>query len=248
MAKTIAEWTASDVAPAQDKPLRWLSERHFFRDPVRPVYSDADLFFAPADGIILYQRIVDPAEALVEIKGVSYSLRQALRDPSFDQRCLVIGIFMTAYDVHINRIPYAGSLSWRELPSIESHNRPMLEVEEMLLGGRQHAAGHADYLFTNQRMVNTIRVARLGLSYHLLQIADYDVATILPFNQHQSQPVQQNQRFSQIRFGSQVDLILPLTPAFDYQILLADGLHIEAGIDPLIRLRPLTTPDPRTVR
>lgn len=245
MAQTIEQWTESDVTRARERPLRWLSERHFFRDPVRPIYSDASLFFAPADGIIIYQSIVDPGEPLVEIKGVSYTLRQALRDPEYSHRSLVIGIFMTAYDVHINRIPYAGSLSFRELPAIASHNRPMLAVEEMLLGGRQHAdghvAGHADYLFTNQRMVNRVAVPALGLTYQLLQIADYDVSTILPFSQHQAQPVHQNQRFSQIRFGSQVDLIVPLTPAFDYEILLPNGLHVEAGIDPLIRLHPTAT-------
>ena len=238
MAKTLHDWIATDVGPARDRPLRWLSERHFFRDPIRPIYMDASLFFAPADGVILYQQIVDPTEPLVEIKGRSYTLRQAMRDNDFNQKCLVIGIFMTAYDVHINRIPYAGRLSYRELPAIDTCNRPMLEVEESLMRGHLQSVSDADYLFTNQRMLNCVRVASLGLSYYLLQIADYDVATILPFNLGQAQPVYQNERFSQIRFGSQVDLIIPVVPGLNLELLQSDALHVEAGVDPLVRIVP----------
>ena len=34
--KTLEEWLHGDVAPVRQKPLRWLSERHFFRDPATP--------------------------------------------------------------------------------------------------------------------------------------------------------------------------------------------------------------------
>ena len=42
MAKTLHEWLQTDVARVRAKPMRWLSERYFFRDPSRAVYSDAD--------------------------------------------------------------------------------------------------------------------------------------------------------------------------------------------------------------
>jgi phosphatidylserine decarboxylase len=54
MAKTLHDWLSSDVAAVRDKPLRWLSEHYFFRDPSRLNYSDPAYFFAPADGVILY--------------------------------------------------------------------------------------------------------------------------------------------------------------------------------------------------
>lgn len=236
MAMPVAEWVRQDVRRARRHPLKWLSETYFFRDPVRGTCTDPDHFFAPADGILLYQRDLAPEEPLCEIKGCPYTLREAMRMPDLRGRCLVIGIFMTLYDVHVNRVPYSGLLSYRELPPIQSHNQPMLAVEQALLHGHPFPSDDADYLLLNQRMLNTVRVARLGLSYRMLQIADYDVATILPFHLRQNQPVFQNQRFSQIRFGSQVDLILPCQPAYAYELLQPDGYHVQAGIDPLIRL------------
>src|SRR5262245_11022463 len=101
MAKTIRDWLDQDVAPVRDQPLSWLSQYHFFRDPSRSMYSDLGYFFSPADGIILYQRFVRADEGIVEIKGKAYSLREALRDPSYDKDSLVIGIFMTFFDVHV---------------------------------------------------------------------------------------------------------------------------------------------------
>src|SRR5262245_28062117 len=115
MAKKIETWVEEDVVPFRDKPLAWLSEYQFFRDPSRPTYSDLRYFFSPADGVILYQRVVQADQSLVDIKGKAYSLQEALRDPSFAQECLVVGIFMTFFDVHVNRIPYPGRLSYREL-------------------------------------------------------------------------------------------------------------------------------------
>src|SRR5215208_3162480 len=111
MSKSLTEWIEHDVAPISEKPLRWLSSQYFFRDPPRPAYSDTSYFFAPADGIVLYQKEVAPGEPLLDIKGKSYSLREAMRDEHFDRTCLVVGTFMTFYDVHVNRVPYPGRLS-----------------------------------------------------------------------------------------------------------------------------------------
>ena len=102
MAKSFKEWAASDVDAGRRMSIRSLSEDFFFRDPIRPRYSDSNYLFSPADGVILYQRIVAADEPLVEIKGREYTLRQAVRNDDFRARSLVIGIFMTTYD-GINR-------------------------------------------------------------------------------------------------------------------------------------------------
>src|SRR5439155_13119068 len=62
--------------------------------------------------------------------------------------------------------------------------------------------------------------------------------TITPFQLSQNWPVSQGQRFSQIRFGSQVDLIIPLTPGRDFALTQAMGTHVEAGVDTLVRIGP----------
>lgn len=237
MSKTVQEWLEEDVEPVRDKPLGWLSQYHFFRDPARPTYSDDSYFFSPADGIILYQTEVHADQPLVQIKGRPYSLRDAMRDPDYARPSLVIGIFMTFYDVHVNRIPYRGRLSYKLLDPIDSCNLPMLEVEHDLLTGLGASLQNAAYLHSNQRMLNRVDSIELGQAYYILQIADYDVDSILPFQLKQNQPCEQGGRFSQIRYGSQVDLIVPLAPRFEYQPTQRTGSHVEAGIDTLIAIR-----------
>jgi len=236
MAKSLREWVETDVQHQKDKPLKWISEEHFFRDPSRPVYSDCSYFFSPADGIILYQRVVEPDECIVDIKGESYSLRAAMQDDVFDKTSLVIGIFMTMYDVHINRIPYSGVLSYKELDPITTFNQPMLDVERDLVDGLTIDLNKADYLHNNQRMLNRIYAPDLHQHYYVLQIADYDVDHITPFNLRQNAVMSQNRRFSQIRFGSQVDLIIPISDGYRFEPVQEVGTHVEAGIDPLVSI------------
>lgn len=236
MAKSLHEWLESDVALIRDKPMRWLSEQYFFRDPSRAVYSDMSFFFPPADGVILYNRVVSPHEAILNIKGISYSLKSAMRNNDFTAQCLVIGIFMTFYDVHINRVPYAGRLSYCELDTIDTYNHPMIDVEKDILNEIAPYTRNAEYLLTNQRVINKVFSQDLGQHYYVLQVADYDVDCITPFNLRQNQPFAQNQRFSQIRYGSQVDLIIPLSKRFDFEPLIDTGMHIEAGVDPLVKI------------
>ena len=216
--------------------MRWLSEQYFFRDPSRAIYSDSTYFFPPADGIILYSKEVDSVEDIIEIKGKPYTLREAMRNDAYSQKSLVIGIFMTFYDVHINRIPYAGHLCYRELDSIDTYNYPMIEVEKDLLDEVVPYARNAGYLFNNQRVINRIFNLDLKQYYYVLQVADYDVDSITPFKLKQNQPFAQNQRFSQIRYGSQVDLIIPLSEHFEFEPLLQPGMHVEGGVDPLVRI------------
>src|SRR6266480_1409609 len=240
MAKNLGEWVDSDVRSRQEKGLKWLSEEYFFRDPARPIFSDSTYFFAPADGILLYQQTVMPDDPIVEIKGKAYSLRDAMRDPFYDHQSMVIGIFMTFFDVHVNRIPFAGRLWYEELEAIHTYNHPMLPVEKSLVQDLCINLNQAGYLHSNQRMINKIYAPELGQHYYVLQIADYDVDSITPYQLKQNRPFAQNQRFSQIRYGSQVDLIVPLrdplTVRFRFVPNLEPGMHVEAGVDPLIQI------------
>lgn len=236
MAKTLGEWLDCDVHPVKDRPVRWLSQNHFFRDPIRPIYSDSSYFFSPADGIILYQKQVSPDDCVVDIKGKTFSLQDAMRDPSYDRESLVIGVFMTFYDVHVNRIPFAGRLSYRELECLDTYNYPMLDVEKSIVQDLRIRMNSAHYLHNNQRMLNRIYASDLDQYYYILQIADFDVDSIIPFELKQNQPCEQNQRFSQIRYGSQVDLIVPLSERYEFALTQEAGTHVEAGIDTLIRI------------
>src|SRR5438445_713385 len=41
MPKKLQDWLDTDVRPFRDKPLTWLSQYHFFRDPIRPTVLPA---------------------------------------------------------------------------------------------------------------------------------------------------------------------------------------------------------------
>ncbi len=236
MTKTLQEWLKTEVEEVSSKSLRWLSEQYFFRDPTRPMFSDTTYFYPPADGIILYAKQVAADQSIVDIKGKPYSLQMAMRDSDYHKESLVIGIFMTFYDVHINRIPYAGRLSYKELEAITTYNCPMLDVEKDIVNNISPYTNKAEYLFNNQRVLNRVYSMDLQQYYYILQIADYDVDCITPFRLKQNEHFAQNQRFSQIRYGSQVDLIIPLSDSFEFEPLIDEGMHVEAGVDPLVKV------------
>ncbi len=70
---------------------------HFFRDPERiPTADDRDVV-SPADGKVILLESVD---------GTRFTQSPSLK----------ISIFMSVFDVHVNRIPVSGSSAWRALP------------------------------------------------------------------------------------------------------------------------------------
>ena len=234
MAQTLKEWLGGEVKELQKLPVGELSNTFFFRDPLRPNYIDNEHFYSPADGTILYQKVVNPGEAVVEIKGVNYTLQDVMGDDEFDKPALVIGIFMSFYDVHINRVPYGGILRYELLEPIESTNKPMLAIEKDILNQTINP-NNLDYLKYNERMRNEVYIPSLNYKYYMLQIADEDVNVIAPFK-HQGELCMQNERFSLIRWGSQVDLVLPLDDRFDFEVLLDDAMHVNAGLDKLVKI------------
>lgn len=236
MAKTLEEWLDSDVAELLKLPTGDLSNTFFFRDPPRTNFINNEYFFSPADGTILYQKfITNPKDPVVEIKGVNYTLQDVMCDPTYDTPSLVIGIFMSFYDVHINRIPYSGVLKYDPIESIESTNKPMLALEKDILN-KAINPNNLDYLKNNERMFNEIYSPALDYSYYLIQIADEDVDVIAPFVKYQNTYLTQNERFSLIRWGSQVDLVLPLDERYNFELVHPVTTHVEAGVDTLVKL------------
>jgi len=217
--------------------IKALMEQHpeeFFRDPNRPIFHNDSYFYSPADGIVLYTYLGKVKTKLFDIKGKPFTIKDLIGQ-ELDGKFIVVGIFMTAEDCHINRMPYSGFLKYWQLPPIKTKNLPMLHEEEDLLKGiLKH--NDMEYLFYNERVINKIRT-KLGFDYWVVQIADFDVDTITPFFLKQNQFVQQNERFSMIRFGSQLDIVLPVLPKFKYSFLVKPLVHVLAGIDPLVEIR-----------
>src|SRR3546814_19547555 len=96
----ISDWS-SDVCSSD---LGWLMVMAtiwvlaFFRDPVRAVPQDERAIVAPADGLVtLIQRVPPPRE-------------MAGPDGLGDQPMIRVSIFMSVFDVHINRTPKGGTV------------------------------------------------------------------------------------------------------------------------------------------
>ena len=238
MAEKLEDWLNGEVAELSKLSVGELSNTFFFRDPLRPTYIDSEHFYSPADGTILYQKIVLPGapccENIVEIKGKNYTLQDVMGDKDYNKPSLVIGIFMSFYDVHINRIPYSGTIKYNRLEPIESTNKPMLAVEKDILNNVINP-NNMDYLKYNERVLNTIYNSFLDYTYYIVQIADEDINVIAPFKQ-QGDLCTQNERFSLIRWGSQVDLVLPIDNRYQFELLLKETMHINAGLDKLIKI------------
>jgi phosphatidylserine decarboxylase len=236
MAQYLEDWLESEVEELSKLEVGELSNTFFFRDPMRPNYIDYQHFYSPADGVILYQKFIqDATEPIVEIKGMNYTIQDVLGDKRYNKPSLVIGIFMSFYDVHINRIPYSGILQYKALDPIESTNKPMLAIEKDILNAAINP-NNLEYLKYNERMWNKIYSPQLDYTYYLVQIADEDVNVIAPFINDQNAPVSQNERFSLIRWGSQVDLVLPLDERYDFDLVLEDEMHVNAGLDKLVKI------------
>jgi phosphatidylserine decarboxylase len=230
------QWIEKYAKPFWKKSTELQDYQLFMRDDPRPVILDPTAFYSCADGIILYNKIVKNAQEKVEVKGVPYSVDDIMGKDLIDGPCLICGVFMTFADVHINRVPYTSTIEYERLDPIATMNMTMDNEEEQIFGtkvphGRKVSGVQNQYLFNNARMLNTFYVPEKDYKYYIVQVADYDVNTILPFATKQKDKMLQGDRFSFIRWGSQCDLILPLRKDLKIQPLIEADMHVEAGID-----------------
>lgn len=236
MAQTLERWLETIVNVQKETGAANIGNFYFHRDPFRPIFRDKKAFYSPADGTILYQKDVEPDDAIVEIKGRNFTTKELLGDEYFDQRAYVVGVFMTFYDCHVNRIPYDGIIRWKKLEPISTSNYPMMAIETGLLDALNVNPDDLDYLFWNERTVNEVYIPHLNYHYYVVQIADIEVDVISHFVE-QEEFVPQNYRFGEIRYGSQVDLVLPYPMPFEIEQVFEDHVHVEAGVDKLIKFK-----------
>lgn len=239
MSLSIAEWVETEVNPIKQKySKREMAEQFFFRNELRPHRIDESLFFSPADGIILNQKIVNSREQLMEVKGVKYTLRDAFQDPYFDggnKLYMIMDIFLTYYNVHYTKLPYTGIINYYPVDPIISNNKPMVFLENKLLQGIIDFS-KCDFTFLNERVIVEVRCPMLyGYTYYLINIADSDINTIIIYPE-EGDILIQNSSLGQIRYGSQVSFVLPLSKHFDFKFCEEVGRVVKAGVDPLVKI------------
>ena len=163
---------------------------YFFRDPDRVTPVTEGGVISPADGRVVYARMVDS-------------------NPFISGACIKIGIFMSVFNVHVNRIPQSGTIKKilyqpgkfysanKNVASIQNeHNAVILETEQ------------------NQKIC-FVQIAGLIARRIICEI-------------HEEDAVVCGQRFGLICFGSRVDVYLPLNTKV--QVSVGDKVSAGASI------------------
>ena len=150
----------------------------FFRDPIRTTPQDPKLIVSPADGLVTMVVKVPPPAELAGANGLT------------DAEMTRISIFMSVFDVHINRSPIAGRV--RKIAYVPGKflNADLDKASED--NERQHFLIERDD----------------GVKIGFTQIAGLLARRILAFVK-EGDVVASGERVGLIRFGSRVDVYLP---------------------------------------
>ncbi len=159
----------------------------FFRDPIRTTPMGEGLIVAPADGMVTMIAIVAPPRELAGEDGLG------------EEPLTRVSIFMSVFDVHINRAPISGRIARVVYIAGKFLNADLDKASDE--NERQHI------------LVEGTDGTRVGFT----QIAGLVARRIVPWIKA-GDHVTAGQRVGLIRFGSRVDVYLPAGTAS--QVLL----------------------------
>jgi len=152
----------------------------FFRNPIFDIQRNDKQVLAPADGKVVVIEDADEPEYL-------------------KSRRKQVSIFMSPVNVHVNRMPVAGSISYAKYHP-----------------GKYLVAWHPKSSTENER---TTIVAKMKNGNEILfrQIAGA-LARRIKYYVKEGQPLQQGDEFGFIKFGSRVDVFLPLDAKINVKV------------------------------
>ncbi|MDO8136116.1 MAG: phosphatidylserine decarboxylase family protein [Candidatus Brocadiales bacterium] len=169
---------------------------YFFRDPERVILRSNSRLLSPADGRV------------VEIASVK-------EDDFLKGEALKIGVFMSLFDVHVNRMPCSGRVEFL------AHRN-----------GRFFDARSPEASIRNECKLIGL-VADGGKKFLVKQIAGLVARRIVcPLNI--GDHLEQGQRFGMVKFGSRVELYIPKDQPV--HIRVREGQKVKAGITVLAEL------------
>jgi len=205
----------------------------FFRDPPRSAPLLPGLV-SPADGTVVYVQQVAPGEPVVSIKQDVAATIEDLVRTDIEGTKLVIGIFMSPFDVHYNRSPLTATVDFVQHHPSLGKNRHMGPMHRRILLGRAPYYADSVHIVQNERTVTRFlaRYREVELSYYVVQIGARTVNGIDSYFSP-GEEVARGQTFGMIRIGSQVDLIVPWRAEFE--TLVRPGDKVRAGETVLVR-------------
>lgn len=167
-----------------------LTMLRFYRIPFRKTNMNSDGIVSPADGNIIYIKRIDSGVIPISVKnGRKATLNEFTNTGILDYPCWLIGINMTPFDVHKNCAPVSGNLILNE-----HFNGEFLSLK------------HDEALARNER--NTIVIDHPNGKVGVVQTASRRVRRIVTYKSVGDQ-LSKGEWFGMIKFGSQVDLIIP---------------------------------------
>ncbi len=175
----------------------WVFTIAFFRDPHRRIPIDEGVMVSPADG----------------------KITEVTRLPSYDGidgPALKISIFLSVFDVHINRMPCAGRV-------VKTHYQP----------GEFLDARHPECGIRNESNTITLEPGDgFGGPVIVRQVAGL-IARRIICNVKAGDAVDRGQRLGLIKFGSRTDLIVPDQGGLEPQVRVND--MVRGGSSILLR-------------
>ncbi|KPA18487.1 phosphatidylserine decarboxylase [Candidatus Magnetomorum sp. HK-1] len=159
----------------------------FFRDPDRPIPQQEKAVISPADGKIIIAETVETT-------------------PYFDHPCLKVSIFMTVFNVHVNRIPCSGT------------------VADVIYHPGKFVSANLDKASEDNERNAIIVNLENGQSMAVVQVAGLIARRIIS-QVHSGDTVQKGQRFGMICFGSRLDVFLPQ----DTNLSVKVGDRVQSG-------------------
>ncbi len=160
---------------------------YFFRNPTRTPPSSEGAIVSPADGKIL-------------------KIERHFENLFLHQETVRISIFMSLFNVHVNRSPMSGRV-----------------VERVYHPGKFFAANTDKSSLLNERNA-LLLCSRDGFEILFIQIAGIIARRIVCHSQ-KGDLLKRGQIFGMIRFGSRVDIYLP--PSVDIRVRVGD--HVKGG-------------------
>jgi phosphatidylserine decarboxylase len=158
---------------------------YFFRDPQRAVPSESGLVVSPADGKVT---------RIEKLSG------EGADSPT------VVSIFLSPFDVHVNRSPIAGEV-----------------IDVTYTKGRFIAATSDNASIVNEQNALTIKGERMTVVCK--QIAGVLARRIVCWKRPGDR-LERGERFGLIKFGSRTDLVLPR----DVEVLVGVGQRVSGGV------------------
>lgn len=199
----------------------------FFRNPPRTA-PPGDNVVSPADGTVVYVKTVEPGDEVIVIKqGIAARIEDIVRQ-DMDSRKVIIGIFMSPFNVHYNRAPISGTVEQIVHHPPKSSNVHMGPMHFRTFFNQPPLYENSLHILENERTVTRIRGELKGaeVSCYVVQMAGKSVNGIDSYVP-QGGEVCKGEVFGMIRIGSQVDLVLPQLP--EMRTRVRPGERVRAG-------------------